>query len=147
MEEIAIRCKKILGGLASGEAIVSRVPISWVSEVDETDGRIVPKGHELAGMSVAGKILIYPEAKGSTFAGVVLRTLRHFNCQPKAIIMLKMPDHTTIQGIIMSDVPAVCLPEKNLLEIIRTGDFVEVNASEGLIKVRGKKRSEDRIDR
>jgi predicted aconitase with swiveling domain len=135
MEEITIRCKKILGGVACGEAMVSRVPISWVSEVDETDGKIVPKGHELEGMNVGGKILIYPEAKGSTFAGVVLRTLAHFNCQPKAIIMVKKPDHTTIQGIIMSDVPAVCLPDKNPLEIIRTGDFVEVNATEGLIKV------------
>ena len=53
MEEITIRCKKILGGVACGEAMVSHVPISWVSEVDETDGKIVPKGHELEGMSVA----------------------------------------------------------------------------------------------
>jgi len=50
VQEITIRCKKILGGVASGEAMVSHVPISWVSEVDETDGKIVPKAHELEGM-------------------------------------------------------------------------------------------------
>lgn len=138
MQEITIRCKKILGGVVSGEAMVSHVPISWVSEVDETDGKIVPKAHELEGKSVAGKILIYPEAKGSTFAGVVLRTLAHFSCEPKAIIMLKKPDHTTIQGIIMSNIPAVCLPDQNLLELIRTGDIVEVNATEGRIKIKEK---------
>jgi len=139
MQEITVRCKRILGGAASGEAMVSHVPISWVSEVDETNGNIVPKNHELEGRSVAGKILVYPESKGSTFAGIVLRTLVHFKCEPKAIVMMKKPDHTTIQGIIMSNIPAVCLPEQNLLEIIKTGDCIEVNATEGLIRIHGRR--------
>lgn len=136
MEEITIKCKKILGGIASGEALVSHVPISVVSEIDETNGTIRPKGHELEGISVAGKILIYPEAKGSTFAGLVLKTLVHFSCQPRAIVMVKQPDHTTIQGVIMADIPMVCLPERNPLELIKTGDFVEVNATDGIVTVK-----------
>jgi predicted aconitase with swiveling domain len=124
-----------MDGVASGEAMVSHVPISWVSEVDETNGNIVPTNHELEGRSVAGKILVYPEAKGSTFAGVVLRTLVHFKCEPRAIVMMKKPDHTTIQGIIMSNIPTVCLPERNLLEIIQTGDSIEVNATAGLVRI------------
>ena len=135
MEEITIRCKKILGGVASGEALVCHTPISWIGEVDETNGKILPKGHELEGMSVAGKILIYPEAKGSTFAGIVLKTLAYLKHQPKAIVMVKQPDHTTIQGVIVANIPTVCLPDKNPLELIETGDFVEVNATEGIIRV------------
>jgi len=30
----------------------------------------------------------------------------------------------------------VCLPEKNPLDLIKTGDFVEVNASEGIITLK-----------
>ena len=136
MEEITIKCKKILGGVASGEAMVSHTPISVNSEIDEINGQIKPKGHELEGMSVAGKILVYPESKGSSFAGLVLKSLAHFKCQPKAIVMVKQPDHTTIQGVIMADIPTVCLPEKNPLELIRTGDFVQVNATDGVITVK-----------
>ena len=77
MEEITIKCKKVLGGVAYGEAMVSHVPISPVGDIDETNGKIRSKGHELDGMSVAGKILIYPESKGSSFAGMVLKTLAY----------------------------------------------------------------------
>lgn len=138
MQEITIKCKKILGGVVSGEAIVSHVPISLVGEIDETNGKIRVKGHELEGMSMAGKILIYPESKGSTLAGVVLKTLVHFKSQPKAIVTIVQPDHTTMQGIIAAGIPAVCLPDKNPLELIETGEFVEVNATDGVITVKKK---------
>jgi predicted aconitase with swiveling domain len=136
VEEITIKCKKILGGVASGEAIVSHVPLSLAGETDESAGKIRKKGHELEGMSVAGKILIYPESKGSSFAGVYLKTWAYFKHQPKAIIMAKQPDHSTIQGIIVAGIPAVCRPERNPLEVIKTGDFVEVNATDGVITVK-----------
>jgi len=138
MEEITIKCKKLLGGVASGEALVSHVPISFVGEVDASNGKIRTPGHELEGMSVAGKIFVYPDCKGSTFAGVVINALASVNCQPKAIVTIKQPDHTSIQGIVASDIPSVYLPEKNPLELIKNGDFVEVNATDGLITVKRK---------
>jgi len=136
VEEITIKCKKIVGGVASGEAMVSHVPISFTSEVDEFSGKVKPRGHELEGMSVAGKIFVYPESKGSTLAGIVLKTLAYLKRQPKAIVMVKQPDHTTMQGVIMADIPTVCLPDKNPLELIKTGDLVEVNATDGVITVK-----------
>ncbi len=138
MEKITIKCKKIVSGVVSGEAMVSNVPLSFVGEVDRGNGKIRARGHQLEGMSVAGKILIYPESKGSTFAGMVLKALASVKCQPKAIVTVKQPDHTSIQGIIAADIPSVCLPEKNPLELIKTGDFVEVNATDGLITVKKK---------
>ncbi len=136
MEEITIKCKKVLGGIAAGEAIVSHVPISWVGEIDETTGVVRPKGHELEGMSVADKILIYPESKGSTFVGVTMEVLDYFHKKPKAIIMVTPPDHATIQGMIVTNIPSVCLPDKNPLELIKNGDFVEVNATDGIVKIK-----------
>ena len=100
MEEITIKCKKIIGGVASGEAMVSNVPLSFVGEIDASNGKVMAPGHQLEGMSVAGKILIYPESKGSTCAGMVLKTLANVDCQPKVIVTVKQLNHTTIQGII-----------------------------------------------
>ena len=41
MEEIiTIKCKKINGGVVSGEAMVCNVPLSFVGEVDASNGRI-----------------------------------------------------------------------------------------------------------
>jgi len=138
MEETIIRCKKVLGGLVTGEALVSHVPISFVGEIDEATGVVRPKGHELEGMSVADKIIVYPEAKGSTFVGVTLEVMAYFKCQPKAIVMVKEPDHATIQGIIVTNIPAVCLPDKDPLKLIATGDLLEVNATEGIVTVKKK---------
>jgi predicted aconitase with swiveling domain len=56
MDGIIIKCKKILGGLAKGEAMVSSVPISIMSEIDEINGVLRAKEHELKGMSIENKI-------------------------------------------------------------------------------------------
>ncbi|MFC2069545.1 aconitase X swivel domain-containing protein [Chloroflexota bacterium] len=138
MKKIIIKGKKILGGFTTGKALVSHEPISWVGEIDETNGKVRSKGHELEGMSVAGKILVYPESKGSSVAGVILKTLAYLKCAPKAIVMGKQPDHTTIQGIIVGDIPTVYLPGKNPQDLIETGDFIEVNATAGVITIKKK---------
>ncbi|MFC2018574.1 aconitase X swivel domain-containing protein [Chloroflexota bacterium] len=136
MTEIIIKGKKILGGMAAGEAVVSHVPISMVGEIDETNGTVRAKGHELEGMSIAGKVFIYPESKGSSAAGIVIKNLSYMKCQPKAIVTVKQPDPTTIQGIILANIPTVSQPDKDPLELIKTGDFVEVNATDGIITVK-----------
>ncbi|MFC1945148.1 aconitase X swivel domain-containing protein [Chloroflexota bacterium] len=136
MSDITIKCRKLLGGIASGEAMVSHTAISPTGEIDETTGVVRVKGHELEGMCIAGKILIYPESKGSAGIGLMLKTLAYLKLQPSAIIVNKMPDHATIQGIILANIPTVYEPEHDVLDIINTGDKVEVNANESKIIIR-----------
>ena len=48
--------RKIFEGKTEGEALVTKDGISFYGGVDPDTGKIVEKGHELEGQSVAGKI-------------------------------------------------------------------------------------------
>jgi hypothetical protein len=61
-----IKAKRVVKGVVRGEAIVSRMPISFTGGVDPNTGNVREPGHDLEGKSIAGKILIFPMGKGST---------------------------------------------------------------------------------
>ena len=66
MAERMIRARGVVRGTAEGKALVSPAPISFLGDVDMETGEIVAAGHPLRGRSVAGRVLVYPEAKGSS---------------------------------------------------------------------------------
>jgi predicted aconitase with swiveling domain len=67
--------RPICPGVAEGEALVSRMGISFFGGVDPETGVVVEKGHDLEGRSVAGKVLIFPTGKGSTVGSYTLYRL------------------------------------------------------------------------
>ena len=129
---IHIQCKGILPGKAKGRALVLRDPISFQGEIDE-EGNIVVRGHAYVGESVAGKVLIYPEAKGSSGGCMMLRLLAKRGKKPAAIVNTRNLDPNLVEGAILADVPMLCFPQRDPYEIISTGDLVEVDGETGLL--------------
>ena len=58
--------RKIFGGCAEGDALVTSQGISFFGGVDPDSGMVIERGHELEGQSMAGKVLVFPSGKGST---------------------------------------------------------------------------------
>jgi predicted aconitase with swiveling domain len=58
--------RSIYKGIAQGEALVTTMGISFFGGVDPESGIVVERGHELEGLSVAARILVFPVGKGST---------------------------------------------------------------------------------
>ena len=137
MTEIILKGHKVAKGKAQGEALVSKSPISFLGGVNSDTGIIVEQGHELEGMSVADKILIFPIGKGSTGGSYKIYELACNNKAPRAIINLRA-DPVVAVGAIMGSIPMMDKPEQDPFEIIKTGDFVEVDADQGLVRVRSK---------
>jgi hypothetical protein len=137
MTEIILKGHKVAKGKAQGEALVSKSPISFLGGVNSDTGIIVEQGHELEGMSVADKILIFPIGKGSTGGSYKIYELACNNKAPRAIINLRA-DPVVAVGAIMGSIPMMDIPEEDPFEIIKTGDFVEVDADQGLVRVRSK---------
>lgn len=129
---IRIQCKGILPGKAQGRALVMRDPISFQGEIDE-EGTIVVRGHPHAGESVAGKVLIYPEAKGSSGGCMMLRLLARRGKKPAAIVNTRNLDPNLVEGAILADVPMVCFPNEDLYGILSSGDLVEVDGEAGVL--------------
>jgi len=134
MCKIVLRGHKVVGGKAEGEALVTRDCISFMGGVDPKSGIITEKGHELEGKKITGKILVFPSGKGSTGGSYMVYEMTKLGTAPKAIINIKADPIVAI-GAIMGKIPLVDRLERNPIEVIRTGDYVIVNADEGLIEV------------
>ncbi len=132
MARTEIKFKGILPGRAVGEALVLRESIGFQGEIDE-EGYIVVAGHPNAGESVTNKILIYPEAKGSSGGCMMLRLLAKRGRKPAAIVNTRHLDPNLVEGAILADIPMLCYPEQDPYEIISTGDSVEVDGDTGIL--------------
>ncbi|MBS7640962.1 DUF126 domain-containing protein [Candidatus Bathyarchaeota archaeon] len=114
------------------------MPISITGGLNPYNGKIVERGHELEGQCVAGKILVFPHGKGSTTGPWQFYVAYKRGNAPKAIINVKAETVVAVSAIITST-PMVHLLEKNPLEIIETGDYVVVDANNGVVEVIKKK--------
>ena len=134
---IKIKGKSITGGVAEGDAIVTRMPISFTGGVDPNSGIIREPDHELEGQSVAGKILVFPAGKGSTTGSWQFYATYKRGNAPKGIINVKAEGVVAVSAII-TGTPMMHQLEDDPLECISTGDFVRINADEGYVEVEKK---------
>ncbi len=136
-----IRCRKISPGIASGEAILSPQPISFFGGVDPDTGTVTESGHPLEGKSIASKILLFPSGKGSTVGSYTLYRLKKNGKAPAAIINRECEAIVAV-GAIISEIPAVDNPEKDIFALVKDGDVITVNGTKGEITLAQRKRKE-----
>ena len=123
--------RKIFGGKAEGEALVSDSDISFYGGVDADTGIVTDKGHPLDGQSVTGKILVFPTGKGSTVGSYTIYRLKKAGKAPLAIIN-KECDTVIAVGVIISEIP--CVDNIDVSQI-KTGDRIRVDADKGEVDV------------
>ena len=137
MDEIVLTGHKVSKGKAEGEALVSQQPISFMNSVNPQTGIVTENNHELEGVSITGKILVFPVGKGSSAGSYRLYETVVCKTQPKGIINQRA-DPITATGAIFSDIPLVDQLDGNPLELIKTGDYVEVDGNQGIVKIRAR---------
>lgn len=131
MEKI-IKCKKISKGHAKGEVLITKDPLSFLGGVDPHTGVVIDQGHELYGEKISDKILVIPSGKGSTVGSYVIFQMKKSKTAPKAIISIKA-EPIIATGAIMAEIPMVHHPEINILDILKNGDVIEVDADNEVI--------------
>ena len=140
-ETIVLRGRKVVGGRAEGEALVTRQTISGWGGVHAQSGTIIETRHELRGQGFKDKVLVFRGAKGSSGWSVVFHTARLAGSAPKAMVFNEMTTKVALGAVVMR-VPAVTDLDRDPLEIIETGDWVRVDGDAGLVEV-VKRRSTD----
>ena len=121
-------------GTAEGEALVTKIPFSFLGELDPSTGIIPAPGHELQGQSVVGKVLVCPTGKGSSGGPNIAYMAKKAGNAPSALIFLEVEPIIAL-GAITADIPAVDRLDKDPLEVIKTGDWVKVDATQGTVEV------------
>jgi predicted aconitase with swiveling domain len=129
-----LRGRKVVPGLAEGEALVSHETISGWGGIDPAKGVIIEPRHELYGVSFAGKILVFPGAKGSSGWSGFFQTTRLNGCAPLAMIFTTISTKVAL-GAVVTRVPAITDLDQDPVEVIETGDLVRVDADRGLVEV------------
>lgn len=123
--------RKIFGGKAQGEALVSHMGISFFGGVDPDTGIVVERGHDLEGQSISGKVLVFPTGKGSTVGSYTLYRLKLASLAPIAIVNAACETITAV-GCIIAEIP--CLDQVKL-DALQTGQRLSVDAENGLIEL------------
>ena len=125
--------RKISAGKATGEALVTRMKISFFGGVDPQSGLVVEKNHELFGQSIAGKILVFPTGKGSTVGSYTLYRMHANQNAPAGIVNVECEPITAV-GCIISDIPCV---DQIDLDAIRTGMKLTIDGEKGTVEIIG----------
>ena len=121
-------------GKAQGDALVSKQSISFLGSIDVKTGIVVEKGHELFGLSIKGKVLVFPGGKGSTVGSYSIYQLKKNGAAPMAMINIRTEPIVAV-GAIISDIPLVDNLEQNPVNLIKNGDKVLVDAILGSVEI------------
>lgn len=132
-EKIVLKGRKVIGGIAEGEALVSKMPLMGWGNVNMEEGFTVERNHPLFEIPFKGKVLVFTEPRGSGgFAGYG-RT-RQFGSHPAAFLYRKGNNLTVFAAMNMK-VPTVTDFDRDPTEVIETGDLVRVDGDRGIVEV------------
>jgi predicted aconitase with swiveling domain len=122
------------GGVVEAEALVTREAISGWGGVEPREGRIIESRHELVGESFAGRVLVFPGAKGSSGWSGMFHMARLMGSAPAAMVFTTMNTKIAL-GVVVTHVPAVTDLDRDPFEVIHTGDLVRVDGDRGEVVI------------
>lgn len=124
----------IVPGKIRAEALVSAETISGWGGIDPTLGTIIERRHSLFGISFAGKVLVFPGAKGSSGWSGFFQSTRLLGTAPAAMVFTTVTTKAVL-GAVVTRVPTVSELDRDPVMEIRTGDIVEVDGSAGTVTI------------
>ena len=132
--DVVIRGRKVVGGTTEGEALVTRQTISGWGGVNPQKGEIIETRHELRGRSFAGKILVFPGAKGSSGWSAMFHTTRLTGKAPIGMLYNVTTTKAALGAVVMR-VPTMTDFDSDPLDLIETGDWVRIDADIARVSV------------
>jgi predicted aconitase with swiveling domain len=132
--KIVLHGRKVVGGCAEGEALVTRETISGWGGIDPMTGTVIETHHELRGVSFKDKVLVFPGAKGSSGWSAAFHLARIANAAPKAMVFNVMTTKIALGAVVMR-APSVTDFDRDPLTVIETGDWVKVDGDRGIVEI------------
>ena len=117
-----------------GKALVVKDLIAFWGGIDWESGDIVEVAHSGRGQNVTGKILVFPAGKGGAGETFGYYYLYRNNKTPLALICNSV-QATTVAGAVICETPMIYGFEKNILNLIKTGDHLRINSHTGEVEI------------
>ncbi|MGW8322391.1 MAG: DUF126 domain-containing protein [Thermodesulfobacteriota bacterium] len=128
-----LRGRRIFGGRARGNAMVSGEAVSFFGGVNPDTGVIEEEGHPLQGKSVSGRVLVFPHGKGSTVGSYTLYRMMKTGTAPVAILNRECETIVAV-GAIIAEIPCV---DQIDIDQIPDDAVLLVDADEGKVEIAG----------
>lgn len=128
-----LRGRRVVGGYAEGDALVSTDPVSFYGGVDPETGVVTERGHAVEGERITGRVFVFPTGKGSTVGTYVIYRMKKLGTAPAAIINTET-EAIIATGCVLAEIPLIDRLESNPLKTLETGVRVLVKADEGVIE-------------
>lgn len=135
---IVLRGRKVVGGCAEGEALVTKETISGWGGIDPMTGTVIETHHELHGVSFRDRVLVFPGAKGSSGWSNAFHMTRLAGTAPKAMVFNRMNTKIAL-GAVVTHAPTVTDLDQDPLAVVETGDWVRVDGDRGIVEVTKKR--------
>ena len=132
--KLILRGRVVVPGIAEGKALVTREPISGWGGIDPAAGTIIERRHELCGVCFTGKVLIFPSAKGSSGWAGFFQATRLNGTAPLAMVITRISAKSAL-GAVVTRVPTLTDLDDDPVELVKTGDYVRVDATTGQLEV------------
>jgi predicted aconitase with swiveling domain len=132
--KIVLHGRKVVGGCAEGEALVTHDTLSGWGGINPLTGTVIETRHPLRGQSFRDKVLVFPGAKGSSGWSVAFHITRLAGTAPKALVFNEMTTKIALGAVVMR-VPSVTDLDQDPLQLIRTGDWVSVDGDRGIVAI------------
>lgn len=126
----------LVAGRAHAEKIVLAKPLSFWGGYDAAAGTIVDPTHPQAGASLAGKIMVMEQAKGSSSSSSVLAEAIRNGTGPLGIVLRERDLIISIGAVVAFElyrlaVPVVCIDARSFDEVVAARGPLHIEAAEG----------------
>jgi len=131
---IVLRGRKVVGGRAEGEALVTHMTVPGWGGVNPIKGVITETRHDLRGVSFAGRVLVFRGAKGSSGWSAMFHMTRLTGQAPIGMLYNVTTTKAALGAVVMR-VPTMTDFDSDPLEQIETGDWVRIDADAETVSV------------
>ncbi len=135
----------LVGGEASGSALVLDAPLSLWGGLDPETGDIIDQRHPQCGQNMAGRVLVMPVGKGSSSASSILLEATRLGMAPAAILLAESDAILALGAAVARELygiaPPVLVLDKEVYAQIRDGEQLDLTD----IRTRGFRASDKKL--
>lgn len=130
----------VIAGRAEGPALVSTEALSFWGDVDPATGRVTNPRHVLFGERLAGRVLVFPNGRGSCTTSNILLELIRTAQAPAAIVTRALEPVLAVGPLVGASLYGRTIPMVTVdgatFARIRPGDWLVVDAQGGTVERR-----------
>ncbi len=129
-ERMKLKGRTIAKGKAEGEILYTEEGISFFGGVNTETGVVAESGHPLEGVCITGKVLVFPQGKGSTVGSYALYRMKKQGTAPLALVNKECETIVAV-GAIISEIP--CIDKIDIAQL-KDAKTAKIDAEEGSIE-------------